>query len=789
MPSSFLRSFSPHAPWHHESVSEDAVQYDLQLRLKYALERGDLDEVRACVEVRPRVFNKPAKWYRIFTPWAKKNNKRWLSVGANAKDFVYEERDIMGNDKFSLPIHCLCGSPGSDSQKAGILLYLLATGFLDDDDLLVVDSSLNTPLHLCSICALPETLRALLRRLPDGQGQNYRNVDGKTPIDLAVEGPNLSCLRSLSWSNLTGLGGIRERFERASEVLQQNRTFETHEKCTSTNLGSWSMGAGSSAIVQESDDDRILEIQRLTAELSLYCGLSSSDAENLLKYHRYEIEDAAKAFESDPIGALKEAGVSKIPKHLLEEANEREKNTPGISSTDSVTADTSVGDELQTSGISPRCPLRCPVCFDDLTDDNSKCYKLLPCQHPVCDECLACHIKVRIEEGDARLLVCPSEGCRVGIPDQVVKLLVDHHTAEQCERMRAQNYVDVSKDVRWCPAPGCGRSVKLDSTESTATTVRCTCGHEFCFACLKDPHEPAKCGQVEQFEEAMKAQRSAEDQESEGWVQSHTTKCIDCSAPILRSYGCNHMTCRQCGGEFCYMCGARWKPSHYTCMGNENNNSERRGSTSSVKSQQSAALSKLLTSRLKADCIRGYAQATEDLDEMVSTEQWGRLCEAVEVEPTTQALVEETSDFCKSAQGVLARSFVVLYFTPASPGYMRTIRLLSSWTSSLGKSLRLLTSLLKVDHEAVSSPERRREMMCIILAVKENKEIIAELTSAIHYDVDRIIRAGRTGLLHQPGSVAEEIFGAFGTALQATAGLAVRGISSLTSRLLSGGER
>ncbi|KAF4709033.1 hypothetical protein FOZ63_029024, partial [Perkinsus olseni] len=302
----------------------------------------------------------------------------------------------------------------------------------------------------------------------------------------------------------------------------------------------------------------------------------------------------------------------------------------------------------------------------------------------------------------------------------VVKLLVDEHTAEQCEKVRAQNYVDVSKDVRWCPAPGCGRSVKLELADSPMATVRCTCGHEFCFSCLKDPHEPAKCGQVEEFEKAVKAQHTAEDQQSEGWVESHTTKCIDCSAPILR--------------------------------------------------QQ--AVSKLLTSRLRADCIRGYTQANEDADEMISTERWGRLCQAVDVEPTLQALIEDTSDLAKSALGVLARSYVVLYFTPATPGYMRAIRLLSSWTSSLGRSLRLLISLLKVDYENYddTSPERRREMLCIILAIRENKDLVLDLSCTVHYDVDRIIRAGRTGLLHQPGSVAGEIIGAFGSALQATAG-------------------
>ncbi|EER08706.1 ankyrin repeat and ibr domain containing protein, putative [Perkinsus marinus ATCC 50983] len=595
-----LRFLSPRAPWHKESVSEDAVRYDLQLRLKYALEKGDMDEVQACVEVRPRAFTKPAKWYRVFTPWVKKSSQRWISMGANAKDFVYDEHDLIhGEERFSLPIHCLCGSPGFDSHKAGILMYLLTTGFIEDDDLLVVDSSLNTPLHLCCTCALPETLRAILRRLPDGRGQGCRNIDGKTPVDLAVEAPSLSSLRLLSWTNLTGLEGKRERFDRVEDALHQQRedlrlAGKSKEKITY--LGPWSMGTA--AVVQENDDERILEMQRMTAELSLYCGLSSADADNLLKYHRFELNGAIEAFEADPIQALRDAGVSKIPKYLVEEARGREGKV-------------SKGRDGKIQNRSD----------------------------------------VRIEEGDARLLVCPSEGCRVGIPDQVVKLLVDEHTALQCEKIRAQNYVDVSKDVRWCPAPGCGRSVKLEPVNSAATTVRCSCGHEFCFSCLKDPHEPAKCGQLEEFDKAVKAQHSAEDEESEGWVESHTTKCIDCSAPILRSYGCNHMTCRQCGGEFCYMCGARWRPSHYTCMGADNTGDRRRSSLSTGSGdargrfgQQS--VNKLLSSRLRADCLRGFTQANEDSQEVVDAEQWGRLCEAVEIEPTLEALIEETVELC-----------------------------------------------------------------------------------------------------------------------------------------------
>ncbi|KAF4739328.1 hypothetical protein FOZ63_013281, partial [Perkinsus olseni] len=153
-------------------------------------------------------------------------------------------------------------------------------------------------------------------------------------------------LRLLSWTNLTGLDGTRRKFDRVADALeqqqQQDSQLEDKSRRKMVYLGSWSMGAGSSAVIQENDDDRILEVQRLTAELSLYCGLSSADADNLLKYHRYEIDEATKAFEEDPIKALQDAGVSKIPKYLLDEAKERGGQQSGVSSVEAPTTDTSV---------------------------------------------------------------------------------------------------------------------------------------------------------------------------------------------------------------------------------------------------------------------------------------------------------------------------------------------------------------------------------------------------------------------------------------------------------------
>jgi len=42
--------------------------------------------------------------------------------------------------------------------------------------------------------------------------------------------------------------------------------------------------------------------------------------------------------------------------------------------------------------------------------------------------------------------------------------------------------------------------------------------------------------------------------------------CPGCGVPVLRSWGCNHMTCTQCRCEWCWVCMDRWSGQHYSCV-------------------------------------------------------------------------------------------------------------------------------------------------------------------------------------------------------------------------------
>ena len=55
------------------------------------------------------------------------------------------------------------------------------------------------------------------------------------------------------------------------------------------------------------------------------------------------------------------------------------------------------------------------------------------------------------------------------------------------------------------------------------------------------------------------------------WFLKHTKKCPSCKCVIEKNEGCNHMTCKQCKHQFCWVCMGVWSEhgkgsgGYYSC--------------------------------------------------------------------------------------------------------------------------------------------------------------------------------------------------------------------------------
>lgn len=148
--------------------------------------------------------------------------------------------------------------------------------------------------------------------------------------------------------------------------------------------------------------------------------------------------------------------------------------------------------------------------------------------------------------------------------------------------------MDDKDNLKWCPAPECVYAiecgVKARELTHIVPTVHCNCGYNFCFGCTLSEHQPAPCVLVKKW-----LKKCEDDSETANWISANTKECPKCRSTIEKNGGCNHMTCRKCKHEFCWMCMGIWSEhgnSWYNCNRyEEKSGSEARGAQ--AKSRQS----------------------------------------------------------------------------------------------------------------------------------------------------------------------------------------------------------
>lgn len=204
----------------------------------------------------------------------------------------------------------------------------------------------------------------------------------------------------------------------------------------------------------------------------------------------------------------------------------------------------------------------CNICYDDVDGSN---IAALRCGHWYCRDCWQQYIHVKIEEGMSCLVAtCPGRKCPTALDESVVKEFADPENYRKYANFMARSFVEDNPHIKWCPAPNCGRALRAANAHKTV--VKCLCGCKFCFSCGNEAHDPSNCEQVKMW-------KSKEQNESEtsNYLALNTKDCPQCRKTIDKDGGCNHMTCRSCKYEFCWVCLGDWKEhgsqtgGYYSC--------------------------------------------------------------------------------------------------------------------------------------------------------------------------------------------------------------------------------
>lgn len=233
----------------------------------------------------------------------------------------------------------------------------------------------------------------------------------------------------------------------------------------------------------------------------------------------------------------------------------------------------------------------CDICCEDEVGLETFALK---CDHRYCIDCYRHYITQKVkEEGESGRIQCPSDGCKTLVDSKTIEFLATKETMHRSvifqrslwikptdflhryRELLNRTYVDDKENLRWCPAPNCEFVVDCPITQKQLVeivpSVTCVCGYQFCFGCGHAEHQPCPCGLVKKW-----LKKCEDDSETANWISANTKECPKCISTIEKNGGCNHMTCRKCKHEFCWVCMGPWN-EHGTSWYNCNRYEEKSG--------------------------------------------------------------------------------------------------------------------------------------------------------------------------------------------------------------------
>jgi ariadne-1 len=290
----------------------------------------------------------------------------------------------------------------------------------------------------------------------------------------------------------------------------------------------------------------------LVMEVSTLMDIDSPQAEILLMAKKWNKENLMNSFFEDPEKLKEKSGLklynAAIAKSIDDMVVSKDKDGETRAHRPASSSSTPKRAEGKTDGDEDRNgQYYCRICRGEQPVEEAV---YMGCDHKFCAECYKGYLENAVGSGPACILSqCPEHKCEEALPSSIFKKLCSEGSFKRYQQFLLRNYVEQSKTQRFCPAPGCEKIVIGTGVRS----VTCTCGHDFCFKCGEEAHEPTSCHQL-----GMWAEKCQSESETANWILVNTKKCPKCDSRIEKNQGCNHIHCKLCHHDFCWMCMGAW---------------------------------------------------------------------------------------------------------------------------------------------------------------------------------------------------------------------------------------
>ncbi|KAJ7354505.1 hypothetical protein DFH08DRAFT_855062 [Mycena albidolilacea] len=394
----------------------------------------------------------------------------------------------------------------------------------------------------------------------------------------------------------------------------------------------------------------------------------------------------------------------------------------------------------------PRTTFVCSICFDDGPELTPLA---LDCDHAACTGCWSAYLTSKIRDEAEHACRCMAEGCALVAPDAFVRAQVDEETYTRFEELLVRHFVSCAPHLKFCPYPSCTNTVSCPSaaSKSSLTTVVPTvsCGargigppsgsmtqsqelvkqvtgkeHKFCFGCIIDSdHRPVVCGVA-----LLWLKKCRDDSETANWIKSNTKECPKCMSTIEKNGGCNHMTCKKCKHEFCWVCMGPWV-DHGTAWYSCNRYDEKGG----VDARDSQSKSRASLERY----LHYYNRwANHEQSAKLALDLFAKTEKKMEEMQVTSTLTWIEVQFMKKAVEELDKCRMTLKWTYAMAYYLAKGNqkdLFEDNQRDLERAVEDLAELLESPIEPENIPTLRQKVTDKTVYVQKRNEIVLEDTA------------------------------------------------------------
>ncbi|KAG9010854.1 hypothetical protein FRB90_007571, partial [Tulasnella sp. 427] len=388
-------------------------------------------------------------------------------------------------------------------------------------------------------------------------------------------------------------GSDAEYYDEDDEVMNSDGAEETDEESVEEgDYGSMEMSVTALSKPQKKVYEIDYEVlsssdieKSMAKEADLLCGMLGVDittSYQLLRFMNWNKEKLIDKFMEDPDAVKQKAGIADTPPKFTSPSAAPPPPPPVASSSSSSTPRRSTRSSNKTAAPPPpvvdetwSCPICC--CEPELPTGVMS----LECNHPFCTDCWQTYMTGKIREEGEHTIRCMESGCNELVPDTVILgtvpdapkegvVVLEDETKDKYKELLVRYFVQCNSALRFCPAPSCDYTVQCSaastksSLETIVPTVRCGRNHSFCFGCGEEgDHRPLICTIAKLW-----LKKCQDDSETANWIKTNTKECPKCHSTIEKNGGCNHMTCKKCKNEFCWVCMGPWSEhgnAWYSC--------------------------------------------------------------------------------------------------------------------------------------------------------------------------------------------------------------------------------